>query len=94
MNPVAMTWDERGEFEVRIKARDLVHSYTYDAAGRIRAADIITPTAMNAAMLETHLRAAVGVSDPQDEAALKRRLEMVARAYDPCISCSVHVVRL
>jgi sulfhydrogenase subunit alpha len=72
----------------------LVHSYTYDADGRIRAADIITPTAMNAAMLETHLRAAVGVSDPQDEPALKRRLEMVARAYDPCISCSVHVVRL
>jgi homogentisate 1,2-dioxygenase len=24
-----LTWDERGEFEVRIKARDLVHSYTY-----------------------------------------------------------------
>lgn len=24
-----MTWDQRGEFEVRIKARDLVHSYTY-----------------------------------------------------------------
>ncbi len=24
-----MTWDERGDFEVRIKARDLVHSYTY-----------------------------------------------------------------
>lgn len=72
----------------------LVHSYGYDAEGRIREADIITPTAMNANMLETHLRAAVAVSDPKDEAALKRRLEMVARAYDPCISCSVHVVRL
>lgn len=24
-----MTWDQRGEFEVRIKARDLIHSYTY-----------------------------------------------------------------
>lgn len=24
-----MTWDEKGEHEVRIKARDLVHSYTY-----------------------------------------------------------------
>ncbi len=24
-----MTWDEKGDFEVRIKARDLVHSYTY-----------------------------------------------------------------
>lgn len=72
----------------------LVHSYTYDAEGRIRQADIITPTAMNANMLETHMRAAVDVSDPADEPALKRRLEMVARAYDPCISCSVHVVRL
>jgi sulfhydrogenase subunit alpha len=71
----------------------LVHSYAYDAQGRIRAADIITPTAMNAAMLEEHLRAAVAVSDPDDEPLLKRRLEMVARAYDPCISCSVHLVR-
>ena len=25
-----MTWDEAGEFEVRIKARDSVHSYIYD----------------------------------------------------------------
>jgi homogentisate 1,2-dioxygenase len=24
-----LTWDERGDFEVRIKARNLVHSYTY-----------------------------------------------------------------
>jgi homogentisate 1,2-dioxygenase len=24
-----LTWDEKGEFEVRIKARDLIHSYTY-----------------------------------------------------------------
>ncbi len=24
-----LTWDEKGDFEVRIKARDLVHSYTY-----------------------------------------------------------------
>ena len=72
----------------------LVHSYGYDARGFIRDADIITPTAMNAAMLERHMRGAVAVSDPDDEPALKRRLEMVARAYDPCISCSVHLVRV
>ncbi len=24
-----LTWDEKGDFEVRIKARDLIHSYTY-----------------------------------------------------------------
>lgn len=26
---VPLTWDERGDFEVRIKARDLIHSYIY-----------------------------------------------------------------
>jgi sulfhydrogenase subunit alpha len=29
-----------------------------------------------------------------EDARLKLNLEMVARAYDPCISCSVHVTRL
>jgi len=72
----------------------LVHSYGYDARGFIREADIITPTAMNAAMLERHMHSAVAVADPENEPDLKRRLEMVARAYDPCISCSVHLVRL
>jgi coenzyme F420-reducing hydrogenase alpha subunit len=27
------------------------------------------------------------------EETLRHRLEMVARAYDPCVSCSVHVIR-
>jgi coenzyme F420-reducing hydrogenase alpha subunit len=32
--------------------------------------------------------------DGLTDAALAHGLEMVARAYDPCVSCSVHVVRL
>jgi sulfhydrogenase subunit alpha len=72
----------------------LVHSYTYNEAGRIVAADIITPTAMNAASVERHFRYAVEQSPDKSDAVLTRRLEMIARAYDPCISCSVHMVRL
>jgi sulfhydrogenase subunit alpha len=71
----------------------LVHSYTYDAEGLITAADVITPTAMNAASVERHFRLAVEQSSEKDDASLKRKLEMIARAYDPCISCSVHLVR-
>jgi len=71
----------------------LIHSYTYDADGRIAAADVVTPTAMNAASMELHFRRAVEQSAERDEAVLSRRLEMIARAYDPCISCSVHLVR-
>jgi sulfhydrogenase subunit alpha len=71
----------------------LVHSYTYDDAGRILAADVITPTAMNAASIERHFRVAVEQSPQHDDATLTRKLEMIARAYDPCISCSVHLIR-
>jgi sulfhydrogenase subunit alpha len=71
----------------------LIHSYTYDEAGYITAADVITPTALNAASIELHFRRAVEQCAERDEAVISRRLQMIARAYDPCISCSVHVLR-
>ena len=71
----------------------LVHSYTYDEQGCVVAADVITPTAMNAASLEQHLRKTVEQSAERDEPTLKKKLQMIARAYDPCISCSVHLIR-
>jgi sulfhydrogenase subunit alpha len=71
----------------------LIHSYRYDADGRIASADVITPTALNAASVEDHLRCSVQQAGTNETAELKRRLEMIVRAYDPCISCSVHLVR-
>jgi sulfhydrogenase subunit alpha len=71
----------------------LIHSYTYDDEGRVTAADVITPTALNAASIELHFRRAVEQCADRDEAVIARRLQMIARAYDPCISCSVHLVR-
>jgi sulfhydrogenase subunit alpha len=71
----------------------LIHSYTYDQEGRIAAADVITPTALNAASMELHFRRAVEQCADRDEAIIGRRLQMIARAYDPCISCSVHLIR-
>jgi sulfhydrogenase subunit alpha len=71
----------------------LIHSYTYDADGRIVSADVITPTALNAASMELHFRGAVEQSAEREEATISKRLQMIARAYDPCISCSVHILR-
>lgn len=68
----------------------LVHSYTYDDHGCIARADIITPTAINAASIEARLQRAVEGDSTADPDGLRRRLEMVVRAYDPCLSCSVH----
>lgn len=71
----------------------LVHSYEYDEAGRVVAADVITPTAINAASMERHFRETVEQSPSKAIPELTRKLELVARAYDPCISCSVHLVQ-
>lgn len=72
----------------------LFHRYEIDAGGRIAAADVVTPTAQNLAHAEEQFTAAAtGAADvPDDE--LRQRLQIIARAYDPCVSCSVHVMRV
>jgi len=68
----------------------LIHDYTYDARGRCTAANCIIPTNQNLANLNADLRAYLPrvANQPEDEIRLK--LEMLVRAYDPCISCSTH----
>ncbi|MDI3280666.1 MAG: Ni/Fe hydrogenase subunit alpha [Bacillota bacterium] len=73
----------------------LYHSYTFDQQGYLVAADIVTPTAQNSANMEKDVRAATErllAGLPLDQ--IGDRLEMVIRAYDPCISCAVHLLDL
>jgi coenzyme F420-reducing hydrogenase alpha subunit len=69
----------------------LVHHYQLDGRGRVAAADIVTPTAINQAAMELQLLADLkGCA----EADLGARAQRIVRAYDPCISCAVHLLRL
>ena len=68
----------------------LFYSIEFDESGCVVSADVVTPTAINAASIEERMRAVAEAHGSEDEAALRRKLEMVVRAYDPCISCSVH----
>lgn len=74
----------------------LFHSYDIDSDGRIAAADVITPTAQNLSNAEDQLRATVkqGLGAGATDNTIEERLAIVARAYDPCISCSVHMLRV
>jgi len=72
----------------------LYHSYEIEDDGSVKKADIVTPTAQNARNIENDLRELVPmIADLTDEEATLR-CEMLVRAYDPCISCSVHYVNL
>jgi len=72
----------------------LYHSYSFDKKGRLTEADVITPTAQNLANLEKDLRVSVEKLINEPKESLAPTLEMVVRAYDPCISCAVHLVEV
>ncbi len=73
----------------------LVHHYRIDEKGNIAYSNIITPTAFNHAIMELSLyEEAKKRYGSSDEVTFLQKLEETVRAFDPCISCSVHVVRL
>lgn len=71
----------------------LIHSYGFDSRGYCTAADVITPTAINQAAMEQDLLTLARQLEGMDDADLQLQLEMLVRAYDPCISCAIHLVR-
>lgn len=72
----------------------LYHFYEVDAEGKIVRADIVTPTAQNAANMEKYLRISAQRLLERKVENIEPHLEMLVRAYDPCISCSTHLVKV
>ena len=72
----------------------LYHDYTFDESGSILKSNIITPTAQNAANIEKDAKVIAENLLGKSDEEVKQALEIMARAYDPCISCSVHLVHL
>lgn len=70
----------------------LFHKVELDGDGRVAKAGIITPTAMNIANIERDMRTLAELLIEQDRAPedIQLEVEKLVRAYDPCLSCSVH----
>ena len=68
------------------------HELELDSDGRVVHASIITPTSQNVANMEADMRqlAELLVAQGADEPTVKLEVEKLVRAYDPCLSCSVH----
>ena len=72
----------------------LIHHYEVKN-GKIAVADFITPTAMFLDDIEMFIRTGGEqlLAKKQTE-NIALQFEMIARAYDPCISCSAHLVEV
>lgn len=72
----------------------IYHRYETTEDGKIRSATIIPPTSQNQFQIETDLRLLLPQVLDQDDAAIALACEKLIRAYDPCISCATHFLRL
>jgi len=72
----------------------LFHRYAFNDDGRCVSANMCIPTNQNHGNIQKDFEALVPqiLDRPQDE--IRQMLEMLVRAYDPCVSCSTHYLNV
>ncbi len=70
----------------------LFHEYAYDVEGMCIGGNCVIPTNQNHANIQADFDRLVPelVAKQVAEKEMELALEMLVRAYDPCISCSTH----
>ncbi|MGA2173192.1 MAG: Ni/Fe hydrogenase subunit alpha [Sedimentisphaerales bacterium] len=72
----------------------LFHEYEFDKKGTCVAADICIPTNQNHANIQKDFEKLLPEIIGESENQIRLKLEMLVRAYDPCISCSTHFLNV
>jgi coenzyme F420-reducing hydrogenase alpha subunit len=72
----------------------LWHRYSLGAGGLVEDARIVPPTSQNQARIEQDLAGIAPALLTLPHEAATQRCEQLIRAYDPCISCATHFLKL
>lgn len=72
----------------------LIHHYEIDERGVFKNANCVIPTNQNTHNIELDMIKLVPEIINQSQEEITLALEMLVRAYDPCISCSAHMVEV
>ena len=68
----------------------LFHRYEFDKKGKCTRANLCIPTNQNHANIQKDFEAFAPMIADRSPEECKQLLEMLVRAYDPCVSCSTH----
>ena len=93
-NPKIKVKAGRGVGAVEVPRGVLFHDYTYNGNGYCTKANCIIPTNQNHENIELDLKALLPKILDKPKKEIELNLEMLVRAYDPCISCSTHAVKV
>ena len=90
--PAMPTRYGEGSSAVEVPRGILFHHYTYDKNYICEGGDCIIPTNQNHANIQLDFEKLVPelLAAKKTEKEIEHGLEMLVRAYDPCISCSTH----
>jgi len=74
----------------------LIHYYEVDKDLKVVKADIATPTVMNTEHVELSATSIAKelLAEGASDSTIQKYVEALVRAYDPCIPCAVHVVKV
>jgi coenzyme F420-reducing hydrogenase alpha subunit len=79
---------------VEVPRGTLFHHYEVDKCGIIQQANCVIPTGQNLQNIEDDMQKLVPEILHKSDAEIRLTLEMLVRAYDPCISCSTHFLKV
>ncbi len=82
----------KGVGAVEVPRGLLIHNYEYNDLGRIVSADCVIPTNQNHGNIQMDMDAIKPLLSGLDPEAIELKLSMLVRGYDPCISCSTHLI--
>ncbi|MGB9634944.1 MAG: Ni/Fe hydrogenase subunit alpha [Candidatus Micrarchaeia archaeon] len=74
----------------------LYYYLEFDSAGNVSMADIVIPTAQNQVMMEKDIGMLVQqmLNAGATREHIEREIEILIRAYDPCMSCATHFLQV
>lgn len=71
----------------------LFHRYTINDRGLVDFARIVAPTAQNLRRIEEDLRLRITPLAERPDSDIMAASQELVRCYDPCLSCSTHMMR-
>lgn len=72
----------------------LYHKLETDDEGRVVEGEVIVPTGQNQIAIEKDLGAFIEANLDMEEDVMRLECEKIIRAYDPCMSCASHFLKL
>jgi len=74
----------------------LYHHLHIDEAGKVESADLVIPTAQNQIKMDKDIGALVQqrLDDGVGKKEIRLEVERLIRAYDPCMSCATHFLKI